>query len=78
MKAFIANDLGWYGAVAILLAFGLVSFDLITPNSYTYQLLNLTGSAGILINAKRKKDFPAAALNACWIIIALIALIRLF
>ncbi|EKE06769.1 MAG: hypothetical protein ACD_18C00282G0001, partial [uncultured bacterium] len=50
----------------------------ISSNSYIYQVLNLTGSVGILINAKRKKDFPAVALNACWIIIALIALIRFF
>ena len=78
MKASFINILGWYGALAILIAFALVSFNTISSNSYIYQILNLTGSVGILINAKRKKDFPAVALNACWIIIALIALIRFF
>ncbi|PIR78329.1 MAG: hypothetical protein COU28_02160 [Candidatus Magasanikbacteria bacterium CG10_big_fil_rev_8_21_14_0_10_36_16] len=78
MKSFIANNLGWYGAIAILLAFALINFAIITPNSSIYLVLNLTGSIGILINAKRKKDFPTVTLNAYWIIISFIALVRIF
>jgi len=77
MKSLIPNILGWYGAVAILIAFALISFNIINSNSLTYQLLNLTGSIGIVVNASRKKDFPVIGLNICWVLIALVALIKI-
>ena len=39
---------GGYGAIAILLAYALVSFKVVTSNGYIYQLLNLTGAVGIV------------------------------
>lgn len=77
MKAKEVSYLGWYGVLAVLAAYGLISFGLITVDSYLYQLLNLTGALGIVVETVNKKDRQPAVLNAVWAAVALIAIIRL-
>lgn len=74
LKAEIA---GWYGAVAILLAYILVSFELIAANSAVFQLLNLTGAIGIIIIAAYKNVKQSVVLNVFWAGVAIVALLRL-
>jgi hypothetical protein len=69
--------LGWYGTVAIVLAYVLISFNIVTSNSTAYQLLNFTGALGIIAISFSKKAYQPAALNVIWAIIALIALSRI-
>jgi hypothetical protein len=66
---------GWYGAAAILLAFALASFGVLVPQSLPYQILNLTGAAGIVAASYSKKDYQPAALNLVWALVALVALL---
>jgi len=68
---------GWCGVGAILLAYFLVSFLIITPTDFVYQILNLTGGLGVVIVSLSKKDYPPAFLNFIWSVIALWALIAL-
>jgi len=77
MKPTAKNYIGWYGVLAILLAYILVSFSVIVTKSVAYQLLNLTGAVGIVIEAAAKKDAQPVALNIVWATIAVIALIRI-
>ncbi|MCA9349095.1 hypothetical protein KC878_03045 [Candidatus Saccharibacteria bacterium] len=77
MKHRLISWLGWYGVCAILCAYTLVSFRIIDANGYSYQLLNLSGAAGIFIETSYKKDRQPAVLNAIWIIIAMIAILQL-
>ena len=44
----VAELAGWYGTVAIVLAYILVSFKVVPANGVIYQLLNLTGALGII------------------------------
>ncbi|HUA13034.1 MAG TPA: hypothetical protein VL989_00835 [Candidatus Sulfotelmatobacter sp.] len=69
--------LGWYGAFAILLAYALLSLKVIKSDSYIYQVLNLTGAIGIIIEALSKGDKQPAFLNIAWALIALIGIISL-
>ncbi len=69
--------IGWYGVLAILIAYGLVSFGLVAVKSFAYQLLNLTGAIGLIIEAASKKDVQPVALNVVWAIVALVAVIQL-
>ena len=69
--------IGWYGPVALILAYALVSFDVITANSYAFQLLNLTGGAAIIVIAWAKKVLQSVVLNIFWCIIALVAIAQL-
>ncbi len=68
---------GWYGVIAILAAYGLVSFNVIGSSGPIYQLLNLTGGGSIALASVRKRAYQPATLNVAWAIIALVALIKL-
>ncbi len=77
MKGTLIVVWGWYGAFALLGAYALTTFKIIDPYSWTYQLLNLTGAAGIVAVSLYKKNYPPAILNAAWTAIALVTVIIL-
>jgi hypothetical protein len=72
------NILGWYGVLAILAAYILLTFHVIGSGSSWYQALNLTGALGLIVEAFSKKDFQPVALNIVWAIVAVIGLIKIF
>jgi len=45
-KNFIDEIIGWYGMVAILAAYFLVSFNFLSSAGVFYQVLNFTGAGG--------------------------------
>lgn len=69
---------GWYGVIAILAAYGLVSFNIVSANGTVYQLLNLTGGGSIALISVRKRAYQPATLNIAWAAIALLAIVKLF
>lgn len=71
------NLFGWYGTFAIVGAYALVSFGILSSTAILYQVLNLTGSVGILLSSITKKDYQPAVLNIVWTIIAGIAIVRI-
>lgn len=77
-KNFIIEALGWYGALAILICFFLVSFEYISPKSLPYLLGNLSGALGLIIEAKRRKAYPSIFLNIVYSLVAVFALVRFF
>lgn len=76
MKNFI-EIIGWYGAVAIVGAYFMVSFKMIDASSIVYQILNLSGAIGIVIVSLFKKAYQPAFLNIIWTIIAVVALLKI-
>ena len=68
---------GWYGMSALILAYFLVSFSLINSDGIIYQLLNITGGVGILIDAASKRVVQAVILNFFWAIIGIVAILRI-
>jgi len=77
MKNKITEILGWYGVVAIVGAYALLSFNIIDSESLWYQSLNLTGAIGIVIDAIDDKNTQPAVLNIIWAVIALIAIVKI-
>jgi hypothetical protein len=73
----IIEIMGWYGAGAILIAYALVSTGVVSPHSWQYQLLNLTGSLGILAISLAKHAKQPAVLNIVWAAVALAALVSM-
>ena len=69
--------IGWYGTVAIILAYAMLSFGMMTSNSFIYQLLNFTGAIGIVMISLIKKAYQPAALNIIWAVIGLVALMKI-
>jgi len=62
-KAFFAEVAGWYGAIAILLAYFLVSFEFIVAHGVVFQLLNLAGTMGIIMIAFHKNVQQSVVLH---------------
>ena len=73
----ISAILGWYGVVAILLAYALSSFSIISNQNVWYHILNGTGALGIVIDTYADRDFQPMTLNIVWAIIACIALVKI-
>ncbi|MEK7614833.1 MAG: hypothetical protein AAB431_00420 [Patescibacteria group bacterium] len=73
----ITEWIGWYGVVAILGAYALLSFGILSSNNVWYYLLNLTGGAGIIFDAYAKRDYQPMVLNVIWSVFTVIALARI-
>ena len=69
---------GWIGAALILLAYLLVTTGRLTGQSPLFQWMNLVGAAGFVINGWWHDAIPSTALNVVWMLIALVALWRLW
>ena len=76
MKKFI-ELFGWYGMVAIVLAYTFVSFYVLQPTSIIYQLLNATGALGIVMVSFYKRAYQPGILNVIWTVIAVIAILKI-
>lgn len=66
--------IGWAGAVAVLLAYGLVATDRVSSRSWAYHLLNIAGAVGLVINSSWNGAVPSAVVNLIWIGIGVYAL----
>ena len=73
----IVDILGWYGLIAVVIAYGSVSLSFVSPNTYVYQFLNLSGSVGLGLVAFVKRAYQNGVLNLVWGAIAVVALMRL-
>ena len=76
MKVLI-EIVGWAGAALILLGYALVTSGRITPRSLAYQLMNVFGAIGFIINSGWNGAIPSVALNVVWLFIAIFGLLRL-
>ena len=76
-KKIIDEIIGWYGTVAIVSAYALLSFGAIVSDSLIYQFLNATGAIGIVYISFKKKAYQPGVLNIIWTIIATVAIIKI-
>jgi hypothetical protein len=67
----------WVAVVVILIAYALVSFDILEADGLAFQLMNLIGAAGIATISFTRRVFQPTVLNTTWAVIALVAIIRI-
>jgi hypothetical protein len=72
----LSDVLGWAGAVFLLGAYALVSTRKLEGDSVAYQLLNLLGSALLIVNSFHYGAYPSVGVNVIWIGIAVFAIAR--
>lgn len=72
----VVSIAGWSAALLILGAYSLLSFGKIQARSWVYQVMNIVGAAGFIINCAYNKAWPSVALNVVWMGIAIYALRR--
>ncbi len=76
-REIVSEIIGWRGAFAIIIAYILASFNIISVNTLTYQILNMAGAFGIVYISFKKNAYQPAILNIIWAIIAIIAITKL-
>jgi len=69
--------MGWIGAALILGSYALISTGKLRAESFTYQLMNVFGAAGFVVNSGWNGALPSAAMNVIWMCIGLYALRQL-
>jgi hypothetical protein len=72
----VVDVIGWIGALLILGAYALLSMGKLEGRSPIYQLMNVLGAAGFIVNSGWNGAYPSAALNIAWMGIGLYALVR--
>ena len=72
----IYEIVGWTGTFAILLAYLLISTKKISADDRKYQILNIVGAIGIIINSGVHAAIPSVGLNVVWLSIALYGLVK--
>ena len=69
--------IGWLGAALILGSYALLSTGRLKADSVTYQLMNVLGAAGFVVNSGWNGALPSAAMNVIWFGIGVYALRQL-
>jgi hypothetical protein len=66
MNPLVVDAIGWIGAIALVVAYGLVSTRRVDGDAVLFQSLNLFGSALLIVNTAYYGAYPSAALNVVW------------
>ncbi|HEX7150766.1 MAG TPA: hypothetical protein VF618_04695 [Thermoanaerobaculia bacterium] len=74
MAALWIEVIGLAGASSLLLAYLLVSSGRVTSGSSGYQLLNLIGALGFVINGWVHRAYPTVILGVIWFLVAVVFL----
>ena len=72
----VCEVVGWYGAIGVLGAFALNTFNRIRPRPYHF--INMTAGFSLAYMAWCKDAVPLFVLNTTWGVIAAIALVASF
>lgn len=69
--------IGWFGVVAILLAYAGVSFSILMAADWLYFLLNGSGAFALMVQSFMRKNIQVCILNFVWTLIAIVGVITL-
>ncbi|MEU1877125.1 hypothetical protein ABZ470_07390 [Streptosporangium sp. NPDC020072] len=72
----LVDVLGWSGAAVMLYGYAMVSSSRMAGDGLPYQVINLAGSAALMVNAAWHSAWPSAILNVVWAAIGLTAVLR--
>lgn len=68
---------GWLGAALLLYGYAMVSSGRMSGDGRPYQLINLAGAVGLMVNSAYQSAWPSAILNLIWTGIGVVALVKL-
>ena len=72
----LVDILGWVGSVAVILAYGLNSYQKLRSNSIIFYLLNIVGGIFLIVYSLYKEAFANTFINIVWVVVAIPALIK--
>jgi hypothetical protein len=78
MQEYVIEAVGVAGAIAVLLAYGLNTYKKIKSDDVSFLALNLIGGLLLIFYSLAKQAWANMVINAVWMIIAVIHLVRYF
>ncbi len=73
----LIDILGWAGSAALLLGYGLNSYQKIKSNSLIFLGLNIFGGISLIVYTAFYQAYANTALNVVWVIIAIPAVFKI-
>jgi hypothetical protein len=68
------DAIGWVGAIALLIAYAMISHKKLEGDSATFQLLNIGGSLLLAANTIFYGSYPSTFVNLIWAGIAIFSI----
>ena len=78
METYLAEIAGWVGTFFYLPGYLLLTINKIKSTEATYQILNVIGATGLIVNALYPQNNPNLVVNGAWLLIGLGALLSRF
>lgn len=75
LRSMIIDIIGWIGSALVVIAYALNICGKLRSDSFSYYILNISGSAGLIVNTIYHHAIPSAVVNIVWIGIALAAIL---
>jgi hypothetical protein len=72
----LINIVGWVGSIAVLIAYGLNSYQKLRSDSIIFYSLNLIGGICLVIYTIHKEAYASAFVNIIWVVIAILAVAK--
>lgn len=73
----IPQIIGWIGAIVYILAYLLLSLEILKSEKKMFHILNASGALCLIINAIPVNDYPTIVVNIVWGLIALGSIIKI-
>ncbi len=74
----LADIIGMFGTILVVLGFFLIQMDKISPKSLTYNLFNLIGAILLLISLCINFNLASFVIEIFWIIASVVGLINYY
>ncbi|HUR02982.1 MAG TPA: hypothetical protein VM347_10620 [Nonomuraea sp.] len=75
--SFLVDAIGWLSAGLLLFGYAMITASRMSSDGASYQLVNLAGSIGLMVNSACNAAWPSAGLNLVWALIGTTALYKL-
>ncbi|MBS1597898.1 MAG: hypothetical protein JST75_06715 [Bacteroidetes bacterium] len=72
----IVDIIGWIGSFLVIYAYAMNIFKRMSANSISYYMLNIVGSACLIVNTFYHNAIPSVVVNVVWILIGISALLK--
>lgn len=70
--------IGWLGVILFVVAYLLLSIEVLDAKKDSYHWLNFLGALCLVINAISIEDNPTIVVNGIWGIIAIVTVLRMY
>ena len=72
----MCDAIGWLGAVFVLVAYYLVSSNLVDPKSMRFQSMNILGALLLVYYTHSCKAYASMMVNIIWVFIGIHSLVK--